>query len=1052
LKKLILFIILLLLSVSLASADYQTDAISCWSFDNADTSRPTSSDYANNMDLTIFGTATGLSGKFSEAYGFGDGNNYTYNNTVPLNIDTNGSVTMNVWVNGTTGSDYQQIFGRNTASIGTSDASFFIYRNGGVYGIKSFDGSGNNAEITNFSSYVGDGEWHMLTGVYDEPSQIIAIYVDGVYRGNTSSNANIDLNDNGATFWIGGTSQPYPYDGIIDEGTWYNRSLSSGDITELWNSGTGYSCADIITGPVSKGSLNMSNTGPSNNTQFSTTTLNFNVSFNASYVFNCTHYINGLINSTRDNNSVGTNIALDFNISFSSDDESTYTYQFKCDDGETKPNSTQKTFYIDNVQPTINWYTPASDNSTILNIYDNSNLSTNISIVDNNLYSYYYNITNFDGTVLISYNNTTLTGETTYTITDKPDMIGYTGVHRSVVEVCDGHTNNEINFGARKKNNELVFDDVNIYLNEKSDTGSYGFLKTKDRYRFNFITKTSNKHKSFIVESDKFIDILNEKSEYPGHLITGNKWIDFDMSYLERVTVNRISSKKVLVNVYSKKNLTRWNFNSIGELNCQYDVKGFFVYNITTGYDDNLLTTESHNHNLTLNYNSSYINSLSANLIYNGTTYAATGSQVNNDYVFSYTTTAPVVSQESNITFYWDYTINSVNYNTSTQKHTVYAPLIDNCSKYNTPFMNITILDELNDTELYGSANYIFEYSYNSYSGIYNNSQSTTGVNDSTFMFCIYPSFANFTTDITFQYSVTGYDTRDYVTTETVIDNNTDQITLYSIESGKSTAINLHVVDGDDNNLENVFIESYRWDIPTNTDKLVETKYTDSDGNAEFNLKSGSEYYSFKFYQGGELKLSTNRFQLFTTSYEYVITEGVSSNLAKWVQYDTGISRTLTYNNVTNIVKFSFDTNLSEISQFCLEVNDPNGSSFSDHCTTNTSGSLTYLVTVLNQSYNAIGQVVSADSGVTFNLITLFIDTSEGWDRFAPAHRLFISFVVFLVVAMFGLISKDIAIVSAILALIILQFFGVLGLPAGWLITIVIVGIILLIVMNRRQV
>ena len=110
------------------------------------------------------------------------------------------------------------------------------------------------------------------------------------------------------------------------------------------------------------------------------------------------------------------------------------------------------------------------------------------------------------------------------------------------------------------------------------------------------------------------------------------------------------------------------------------------------------------------------------------------------------------------------------------------------------------------------------------------------------------------------------------------------------------------MVDDGDNDLQNVFIEAYRYDIAGDVDKLVETEFTDSGGNAKFGLKAGSEYYSFKFYQDGDLKLSTTKFKLFATTYEYVISGAETTRLAEWVNIKNSITKTLTYSNNTKQV------------------------------------------------------------------------------------------------------------------------------------------------------
>jgi hypothetical protein len=121
--------------------------------------------------------------------------------------------------------------GSNGSSVGVGCG---IYSgSSGVYPI-SFE---------NTSALISDTNWHMLTYTYDQTitDDNFTWYLDGSEVGtadknnndnsnsNATSNAMIAWRDNGARYW----------NGALTEISLWNRILSSGDVSDLYNSGSG---------------------------------------------------------------------------------------------------------------------------------------------------------------------------------------------------------------------------------------------------------------------------------------------------------------------------------------------------------------------------------------------------------------------------------------------------------------------------------------------------------------------------------------------------------------------------------------------------------------------------------------------------------------------------------------------------------------------------------------------------------------------------------------------------------------------------------------------
>jgi len=84
------------------------------------------------------------------------------------------------------------------------------------------------------SSTITDSNWHYTAGVFDATNQLFQIYIDGNITANVSDSST-PLSS--AVFFIGQKGQGGGnFNGLIDEVAVWNRSLSSSEITALYNS------------------------------------------------------------------------------------------------------------------------------------------------------------------------------------------------------------------------------------------------------------------------------------------------------------------------------------------------------------------------------------------------------------------------------------------------------------------------------------------------------------------------------------------------------------------------------------------------------------------------------------------------------------------------------------------------------------------------------------------------------------------------------------------------------------------------------------------------
>lgn len=558
-KKLIYLFVLIVLSTSIIA----WSPMSYWKFDNNALDSNDVNDFTEGAGIT-YNTTHKVVGSHS-AYFDGGANGYTEDLTFGAgNITAIRTIQFWVYPLEETGDDYMISFG--------DDASNFI----------TCGNSGGGGVTFQCRLRVGDvWKWALDTAQYlptDQWEMVTIVFGDGgnaqLWLNNTfvTNDTETDVGGAWTTVVVGSYfTHTNPFNMNMDNLATFDYRFTEENITASYNSGSGLDFLSVVVDTI-----NISDPFPTNNTQFNPSLLNFNLTVNATNTFNASLYINDTLNQTLTGFSSGTDVLVDFNISFTGFDGS-LSYFINVYDNVTSENTTTSYFFVDNIQPVINWTYPKSDNSTVLNHLTQGNFfNTSIYLTDNNLYSYEYNITYANGSLIYNQSNSTLTGLTVYNYTHSLNMSDYTGTYLSSMRVCDGHTNNQIKFGVTANNTKLNFDGVIIYPFTKNNVNKYTAVAQSDRYSFVFNTTTTKNSLILVVESDEYIDILNGTG-YKGHIVTKDRWVDFEGDFIDSVDVIRFNDTRVYVTVTPTHPIMEWAFNSIGELNCINEIQSFSI-------------------------------------------------------------------------------------------------------------------------------------------------------------------------------------------------------------------------------------------------------------------------------------------------------------------------------------------------------------------------------------------------------------------------------------------------------------------------------------------
>ena len=136
--------------------------------------------------------------------------------------------TLSVWVNTTPQSGWIMFATKSIGlvagfHIGTADISGY-----GFFTLREHNGAGNGDVISDV--VVNDGQWHLVTGVFEPDTQLLKIYVDGELSGTTPNANTAEMLGTDIELTIG----PGAFTGLIDDVQIYNYAVDPIGIALLY--------------------------------------------------------------------------------------------------------------------------------------------------------------------------------------------------------------------------------------------------------------------------------------------------------------------------------------------------------------------------------------------------------------------------------------------------------------------------------------------------------------------------------------------------------------------------------------------------------------------------------------------------------------------------------------------------------------------------------------------------------------------------------------------------------------------------------------------------
>ena len=293
-KKILLLGLVFILAISFASAELTEDLVAYWSLDNT---TGNAIDSLETYNLTEIGTVNSDTGKIDNSRKEYSISNYFRNGAIRVvDVDTTYSTSEWVYIDAITGQ------GQLATMLGKDTTGYFASRlmvtSSGTINYGHVN-SNTLALLSIESSILNEDTWYHIVTTYDGDTKNGTLYINNILIGSEidTSGAN-PLANNGITigwnYWDAGTTSNIPATDLrIDELGYWNRTLTSTEISDLYNSGNGLAYPSIANNffiiaksewdDSSLDTFNLSITNSTGTVQSSTTNGTINTDFNNTY-------------------------------------------------------------------------------------------------------------------------------------------------------------------------------------------------------------------------------------------------------------------------------------------------------------------------------------------------------------------------------------------------------------------------------------------------------------------------------------------------------------------------------------------------------------------------------------------------------------------------------------------------------------------------------------------------------------------------------------------------------------------------------------------------
>lgn len=437
--------------------------------------------------------------------------------------------------------------------------------------------------------------------------------------------------------------------------------------------------------------------------------------------------------------------------------------------------------------------------------------------------------------------------------------------------------------------------------------------------------------------------------------------------------------------------------------------------------------------------------------------YTASDSEGLSDCLFSYNGAANISTGCNNIT---GINITKIGNNTldlfvndsfghgafaSTSFYAIPSFNLCNSTPYNMNSVNFTTYNETNLARI-DNAQISGNFFYWVDNKLFNNTLILNTTENNTvgeFNFCIYPNISAVSVNANVQFGKADYDTRHYLFSSATFNNITQNIKLYLLESGLSTDLVAKILDANLVAQKGIDVALLRYYPDTDSWNEVQSDTSDELGQTIFNVIEKTVNYKFVMSQNGNIIFTTDSVKVVCYATPCAIELTIPSTSGDLFQYYTnasGISKSLTYDNNTQVASFqysSIDGSPKTVQMTVRQINISDERTVCNTFQTGASGIINCNISNFSGNFY-IQTYINTTSGMR-NLDRIAVSTANFF-KSAGKEGLMYAVLFIITLAMVGIWNPVVAIGLAVVGMVALSLIGIIALGWAALISIVVLG------------
>jgi len=408
-----------------------------------------------------------------------------------------------------------------------------------------------------------------------------------------------------------------------------------------------------------------------------------------------------------------------------------------------------------------------------------------------------------------------------------------------------------------------------------------------------------------------------------------------------------------------------------------------------------------------------------------------------------------VTSLGNNTIYIWaNDTLGNTMVNSST--FYMYPSLFECNSTYSMGTLNFSTIDEANISHYVNETDFRGTFIISPSSDLtYNRSFSYEIDNNplSNFTFCIYPNWSEAYANAFIEYGGADYMPKNYLLLAAPINNASQQINLYVLNSSIGQNLIVKVLDSDLVAEPDITVQMQRYFPATNTWMQVGMGVSDSLGQVVMQVVPLTVDYKFILSNStGDVVYTTSSMKIvcYATpcTINLVIPSTTASNIYQYYQGISGLSYSLTYNSSNSIVTMTWADTTGLTQQMRLNVQKINMTRNQTICNNislvSASGTMTCNLTNTSGTYLAQTFRVASPEN---RLQTLIVEIGRNFAVFGD-EGMFWTIIFFITLVLIGTWNPVVSIVLGMFAIVPIVLFGMAAMGYAVIVTIVILGAI----------